>query len=101
MRFPSKGGTARDRPATIRLAGSVVKEAPRRPSARMSQFTRRSRVPGGAISRAFTLAHLTMPTIHPLVVAAMVGALSGTHAAIWGMYKDSIYEGFSPGRFIR
>jgi hypothetical protein len=48
-----------------------------------------------------TLAHLTMPTIHPLVVAAMVGALSGTHAAIWGMYKDSIYEGFSPGRFVR
>src|SRR5687767_10849705 len=42
-----------------------------------------------------------MPTIHPLVVAAIVGALSGTHAAIWGMYKDSIYEGFSPGRFIR
>ena len=39
--------------------------------------------------------------IHPLVVAAMVGALSGTHAAIWGMYRDSIYEGFSPRRFLR
>ena len=42
-----------------------------------------------------------MPTLPPLVIAAIVGALSGTHAAIWGMYKDSIYEGFSAGRFMR
>jgi hypothetical protein len=36
-----------------------------------------------------------------LAVAALVGLLSGTHAAIWGMYKDAIHEGFSAGRFAR
>ena len=34
-------------------------------------------------------------------LAAGVGAMSGTHAAIWGMYKDAIHEGFTVGRFAR
>lgn len=36
-----------------------------------------------------------------LAVAVGVGALSGTHAAIWGMYKDAIHEGFAMRRFAR
>jgi hypothetical protein len=36
-----------------------------------------------------------------LAVAALVGLLAGTHAAIWGMYKDAIHEGFALGRFSR
>ena len=36
-----------------------------------------------------------------LAVAAAVGLLAGTHAAIWGMYKDAIHEGFTAGRFSR
>ena len=42
-----------------------------------------------------------MPTPLSLAVAAAVGMLSGAHAAIWGMYKDSIYEGFGLARFAR
>ena len=42
-----------------------------------------------------------MPTAHPLVIAALIGVLSGAHSAIWGMYKDSIYEGFGFVCFIR
>ena len=42
-----------------------------------------------------------MLTLQSLLVAAVVGALAGTHAAIWGMYKDSIYEGFESGTFVR
>ncbi len=41
------------------------------------------------------------PAPHPLAIAAAVGLLSGTHAAIWGMYKDAIHEGFSAARFAR
>ncbi len=37
----------------------------------------------------------------PLLVAAAVGAMSGAHTAIWGMYKDAIHEGFTVGRFSR
>jgi hypothetical protein len=40
-------------------------------------------------------------TAHSLVVAGVVGLLSGTHAAIWGMYKDAIHEGFAARRFAR
>jgi hypothetical protein len=40
-------------------------------------------------------------TVVPLGVAALVGLLSGTHAAIWGMYKDAIHEGFAPRSFAR
>lgn len=36
-----------------------------------------------------------------IAVAAGVGVLSGTHTAIWGMYKDSIHEGFEVRRFAR
>lgn len=36
-----------------------------------------------------------------LAVAATAGLLSGTHAAIWGMYKDAVHEGFSYRRFLR
>src|SRR5213593_2381684 len=34
-------------------------------------------------------------------IAALVGILAGTHAAIWGMYKDSIHEGFKTKSFLR
>jgi hypothetical protein len=34
-------------------------------------------------------------------MAALVGLLSGTHTAIWGMYKDAIHEGFAVRRFAR
>ena len=40
-------------------------------------------------------------TLHPLIIAAAVGLLSGTHTAIWGMYKYAIHEGFTVGRFAR
>ena len=36
-----------------------------------------------------------------LVIAAGVGLLSGTHTAIWGMYKDAVHEGFTVRTFIR
>ena len=36
-----------------------------------------------------------------LLIAAAVGLLSGTHTAIWGMYKDAIHEGFTATRFAR
>jgi hypothetical protein len=36
-----------------------------------------------------------------LPFAALVGAISGTHASIWGMYKDSIHEGFGVWTFSR
>lgn len=36
-----------------------------------------------------------------LAIAGVVGLLSGAHAAIWGMYKDSVHEGFTVGRFAR
>lgn len=44
---------------------------------------------------------MTVPTIPSLAIAALVGLLSGTHAAIWGMYKDAIHEGFAADRFAR
>jgi hypothetical protein len=37
----------------------------------------------------------------PMLIAALVGLLSGTHTAIWGMYKDAPHEGFSVPRFLR
>lgn len=36
-----------------------------------------------------------------LLLAALVGLLAGTHAAIWGMYKDALHEGFGRARFAR
>jgi hypothetical protein len=36
-----------------------------------------------------------------LAVAAGVGLLSGTHTAIWGMYKDAVHEGFTVRTFSR
>ena len=44
---------------------------------------------------------MTLDPHSTLAIAAGVGALSGTHAAIWGMYKDAIHEGFAMRRFIR
>src|SRR6185503_12378901 len=29
------------------------------------------------------------------------GLAAGLHAATWGMYKDSLYEGFSRGKYLR
>jgi hypothetical protein len=36
-----------------------------------------------------------------LALAGVVGALAGTHAAIWGMYKDAAHEGFAARTFAR
>ena len=40
-------------------------------------------------------------SLQSLILAAVVGALAGTHTAIWGMYKDAIHEGFTVARFAR
>jgi hypothetical protein len=40
-------------------------------------------------------------SIPALLVAAFVGLLAGTHASIWGMYKDAIHEGFTRRVFAR
>jgi len=39
--------------------------------------------------------------LSPIVPSLLVGALAGTHAATWGMYKDSAYEGFSVRKYFR
>lgn len=44
---------------------------------------------------------MTLETISSIPFAALVGAMSGTHASIWGMYKDSIHEGFGVSTFSR
>ena len=44
---------------------------------------------------------MTHVSVHSLSLAAVVGILSGTHTAIWGMYKDAIHEGFAVRRFVR
>ena len=44
---------------------------------------------------------MTLPSLASIAVAALVGLLSGTHTAIWGMYKDAIHEGFTLRRFAR
>jgi hypothetical protein len=36
-----------------------------------------------------------------IAVAAVIGAVAGVHAATWGMYKDALYEGFSPAKYAR
>ena len=40
-------------------------------------------------------------TAHSVLIAAVAGLLAGMHTAIWGMYKDAIYEGFATDRFLR
>jgi hypothetical protein len=42
-----------------------------------------------------------MSPTYSLILATFIGLLSGAHAAIWGMYKDSIHEGFALRRFMR
>ncbi len=44
---------------------------------------------------------MTTVTLLSLAIAGVVGLLSGTHAAIWGMYKDAVHEGFGADRFAR
>lgn len=39
--------------------------------------------------------------MNPILIAALIGALAGAHAAIWGMYKDAVHEGFVVSRFTR
>ena len=36
-----------------------------------------------------------------VVIAAGIGTLAGLHTATWGMYKDSIHEGFFWPRYFR
>jgi len=36
-----------------------------------------------------------------LIVAIVIGALAGTHTSTWGMYKDSIHEGFTWPKYFR
>ncbi|HYC51241.1 MAG TPA: hypothetical protein VEB19_09065 [Gemmatimonadaceae bacterium] len=42
-----------------------------------------------------------MQHVTTLAVASGVGLLSGTHTAIWGMYKDAVHEGFTVRTFVR
>lgn len=35
------------------------------------------------------------------LIALLVGLAAGTHAATWGMFKDSVYEGFSLRKYLR
>ena len=44
---------------------------------------------------------MTLQLSQSLAIAAAVGLLSGTHTAIWGMYKDTAHEGFGVTRFAR
>ena len=44
---------------------------------------------------------MTNISTHSIGIAAVAGLLAGTHAAIWGMYKDGLYEGFTTDRFLR
>jgi len=43
---------------------------------------------------------MTNISTHSIVIAAVAGLLAGMHAAIWGMYKDGLYEGFTTDRFL-
>ncbi len=36
-----------------------------------------------------------------LLVATLIGAVAGTHISTWGMYKDSIHEGFTWPKYFR
>ncbi|HEX5070407.1 MAG TPA: hypothetical protein VFV78_09355 [Vicinamibacterales bacterium] len=42
-----------------------------------------------------------MMLLHNLLIAASVGFLAGLHTATWGIYKDSIHEGFFWPRYFR
>ena len=44
---------------------------------------------------------MTNGNTNSLVLAALIGLLSGTHTPIWGMYKDAVHEGFAISRFSR
>ena len=44
---------------------------------------------------------MTTITADSIGLAATAGVLAGMHAAIWGMYKDALYEGFATARFLR
>jgi hypothetical protein len=49
-----------------------------------------------------TVVHVvTTQSVQSLAIASVVGLLSGTHTAIWGMYKDAVHEGFAARRFAR
>lgn len=77
----------------------------REPRDRVSRFPPDSRVPGWSSKHEVFASTpspiVTMLTSHSLAIAAAVGLLSGAHAAIWGMYKDSVYEGFGARCFVR
>jgi hypothetical protein len=36
-----------------------------------------------------------------LIIAILIGALAGAHISTWGMYKDSIHEGFTWPKYFR
>ena len=44
---------------------------------------------------------MTNLSAHAIAIGAVAGFLAGMHAAIWGMYKDALYEGFATDRFLR
>jgi hypothetical protein len=44
---------------------------------------------------------MTLTSVQSLAIAGSIGLLSGTHTAIWGMYKDAAHEGFTFRRFAR
>lgn len=44
---------------------------------------------------------MTFDLHQSFIIAGAIGLLSGTHTAIWGMYKDAVHEGFAASRFAR
>src|SRR6185369_11660776 len=42
-----------------------------------------------------------MVLLHNVLIAASLGFLAGLHTATWGIYKDSIHEGFFWPRYFR
>ena len=45
--------------------------------------------------------HIVRGIYDSMAIGVLVGMTSGTHTAIWGMYKDSKHEGFYYARFVR
>jgi len=44
---------------------------------------------------------MTSTSFDSLAIACAVGIMSGSHASIWGMYKDALHEGFGLTTFAR
>jgi hypothetical protein len=40
-------------------------------------------------------------SLSQIIIAILIGAIAGTHISTWGMYKDSIHEGFTWPKYFR